>query len=306
MRELARSNLGGVAMLELRRFLFPFDFSEAAKAMVPTVIAMARRFDASVTMLNAFDLVRNYDLSPLIVDGIELEASTIPYTEALQTLRDQRERKLEEFARAELSMINCTTRMGDGDPDAVIDWTAKHEQSDLIVMPTRGLGRFRSLLLGSVAAKVIHDAGCPVLTSAHQPASSPTAPQSYQSILCVARFNPGSEEALRVTRFLAHAYQARVCLLYLRSFKDTESEESATRFIQDTFERTESPGGNNGPPPSVRILDTGVADGVRQTAIEQEADLIVVGRGHFNRDLSSIWSDVYTIICESPCPVITV
>jgi hypothetical protein len=50
--------------MPFRRILFPIDFSKAAVAMVPAVSAMARRFDATVTVLNAFYEVPKYVLMP--------------------------------------------------------------------------------------------------------------------------------------------------------------------------------------------------------------------------------------------------
>src|SRR3981189_1517415 len=54
-----------------------------------------------------------------------------------------------------------------GDPAREITDFARKQRVDLIMMPTHGYGPFRSLLLGSVAAKVLHDAECPVWTAAH-------------------------------------------------------------------------------------------------------------------------------------------
>jgi Universal stress protein family len=49
----------GPAMLNLRHILFPVDFSERSHGAAPFVTAMAKRFDANVTLLHVFSTV-NY------------------------------------------------------------------------------------------------------------------------------------------------------------------------------------------------------------------------------------------------------
>lgn len=293
-------------MTHFRKILFPFDFSEAGKALTSSVVAMAERFQASVTVLNAFYMVRNYNLAPRLDDLVDSAPEAIPYTAELQALRDRREERLKEFARVHFSGIPWTSTVVDGDPAAVIEWAAKHTQSELIMMPTRGLGRFRRLLLGSVTAKVIHDVDCPVFTSAHEPVSTLGSPGGIRSILCAARFDPGSEATLKVARSLADAYGARVCLLYIRSSSDGQNDADAIQFIRRAFKQAGGSGGEPGEPPCVSVMDAALSVGIRQTAIEQEADLVVVGRGHSRGDAFRLWSNLYTIICESPCPVLTV
>jgi nucleotide-binding universal stress UspA family protein len=56
----------------------------------------------------------------------------------------------------------------------------------------------------------------------------------------------------------------------------------------------------------VRILNADILEGIRDTAIEEKADLLIVGRGHETGNLSRMWSHLYTIIRESPCPVLSV
>ena len=46
--------------------------------------------------------------------------------------------------------------------DAILNF-AKNNQSDIIVMGTRGMGALKGLLLGSVSRKVIHFSACPVM-----------------------------------------------------------------------------------------------------------------------------------------------
>jgi nucleotide-binding universal stress UspA family protein len=54
-----------------------------------------------------------------------------------------------------------------GDPAKCIVVYGGQSRGRVIVMPTRGLGPFRKMLLGSVMAKLPHDAQCPVLTGPH-------------------------------------------------------------------------------------------------------------------------------------------
>ena len=294
-------------MALFRKILFPIDFSDATTAMVPTVIEMAQRFDAAVTVLNAFNLVRDYSLSPSFENTGDAEPSAIQYSAALQKLRDQRERTLDEFARKQFSNVSHSVKIEDGDPALVIQWAVKRENTDLIMMPTRGLGRFRRLLLGSVTAKVLHDVTCPVLTSAHEPDPTLISPSSYRSIVCAADLNSETETIFRAAAFLAQTYGARICLLHVDpSFKENGQQPTAqeVRHLFDQALGVCTPGA--GLDLSLRSLDATIPEGIRQITIEQEADLVVVGRGHTRGTFSRAWSHLYTIIRESPCPVLSV
>jgi nucleotide-binding universal stress UspA family protein len=57
--------------------------------------------------------------------------------------------------------IECETVVTEGQPAAVLLEQAKN--ADLVVVGSRGLGGFRSLLLGSVSQQVVHYAPCPVV-----------------------------------------------------------------------------------------------------------------------------------------------
>jgi nucleotide-binding universal stress UspA family protein len=294
-------------MALFRKILFPIDFSDATTAMVPTVIEMAQRFDAAITVLNAFNLVHEYSLAPRIEDTGDAEPDAIPYSPALLELRNQRGHLLDEFARAQFSTVRHSTRIEDGDPALVIQWVAQRENTDLIMMPTKGLGRFRRLLLGSVTAKVLHDVTCPVLTSAHEPDPTLISPSSYRSIVCAVDLNSETETIFRAAAFLAQTYGARICLLHVEpSFKENGEQPTAEE-VKHSFDQALgvcTPG--TGLDISLRSLDATIPERIRQIAIKQEADLVVVGRGHTRGTFSRAWSHLYTIIRESPCPVLSV
>jgi nucleotide-binding universal stress UspA family protein len=154
--------------------------------MVPYVTEMAHRFDSTVTLVNAFNLITDYSLSPHLDPVFGAERIAIPYTPVFKELRDERERSLQRFARDRFPLPAPAIRLEDGDPATVIDWVAQQENSDLIMMATKGSGKFRRLLLGSVAAKVLHDVKCPVFMSAHEP--PPTTTRTAVSVRSSARW----------------------------------------------------------------------------------------------------------------------
>jgi len=192
----------------------------------------------------------------------------------------------------------------DGDPALAIEYAAEEGRADLIMMPTRGLGRFRRMLLGSMTAKVLHDLECPVYTSAHKAESAPASADGFHSIVCAVRVEPESEAELRMTGSLARAFGSRVCLLHIHTPGDSKEHETSAPGIEEAFEK--AIGAGAAVDTRVRILDAGVPEGIRQAAVDEAADLVVVGRGHARKTVSHFWSHLYTVIRESPCPVISV
>ena len=287
----------------IRRILFPIDFSEANIAMVPHVREVANRFEATVTILHSFNLVTEYSLTPI---G-DTEPVPIPYTSAAQELREQRKERLVQFARDHFSDVSHTESLRDGDPAEVIRRQAIRENIDLIMMPTKGLGTFRRFLLGSITAKVLHDVHCPVLTSPHSPEPVPASSSGYSSIVCSVELNPDAEGVLRTAGRLAQAYGARICLLHLETSFLEHGGQASAQALAEAFEQSLNMEGQEfGLSVTTRVLNAAIVEGIRQVAIEEAADLVVVGRGRETGTFSRMWSRLYTIIRESPCAVLSV
>ncbi len=218
-----------------RKILFPVDFSAPALGMIPYVAGLARRFDGTVTVLHAFDVVPDFSIAPTA--GVSAPTHPIPYTNALRDLRLQRRRLLDEFAAAHFAGVKCTARMDDGDPLTVIDCVARSQQADLIAMATQGRGRFRRLLLGSVAAKVLHDLECPVLVSAHGTGSGTGVFSGFRSIVCAVELGPEATSVLETAAQLAQAYGARVCAVHVAPvFLDREDAEPLGQVADRVFD----------------------------------------------------------------------
>ncbi|HUA62030.1 MAG TPA: universal stress protein [Verrucomicrobiae bacterium] len=292
--------------MRFHRILFPTDFSPAAARMAPYAREIAQRFHAQVTVLHAFDLVPAYAVPPHFAGEWEIGSLAAPLTPQFQERRQELELRLQEFANREFAGLAHSARVEDGDAAAVIEWIAQEEASDVIIMPTTGHGRFRRMLLGSITTKVLHDLACPVLTSAHQ-LHSATGAAGYGSILCAIEINREAYDILDAASFLAGAYGARLCVVHVESVPAVPNgEQGATESIRHAFQEALNGCAAAGVEASVRVLDASVPEGIRRTAIEEGADLIVVGRGHQRGTFSRLWSPLYRIICESPCSVLSV
>lgn len=286
--------------MQLQTILFPVDFSPAAMSLAPCVKEIAQRFQANVTILNAFNFTREFSLAP--PSGTSPEPEAMPYAPAIRELRKQRQHHLEEFAARHFGDVPHRATMEDGDPAVVIESVAELQHADLIVMPTRGHGTFRRFLLGSITAKVLHDVGCAVLTSVHQPTPALLSGSGFRSIVCAVDLNREADLILKAADFLARNYGAKLCVVHVESNRKP-SAELRSETLQQVLKAED---GEIAAGAKLRVLNEDVAEGVRRAALEEKADLVVVGRGHQKENFSRMWSHLYAIIRESPCPVFSV
>jgi nucleotide-binding universal stress UspA family protein len=142
----------------LRRILFPTDFSDVSREAGATAAALARQFDAELTILYVVPPVT--DPSP---------------SERLGPLA------------AELGQgITIKTEVASGIPARRIVAYAQQHGIDLIVMGTHGRTGISRALLGSVTEAVVRRAPCRVLTvPAPAPVTEPATPPADAGATCI-------------------------------------------------------------------------------------------------------------------------
>ena len=101
-----------------------------------------------------------------------------------------------------------------GDPARIICEVAVAEKCDLIVMPTHGYGPFRRFLLGSVTAKVLHDAICPVCTGPHMEKAPDYTSISFHHVVCAIDLGLHSREVLAWADAFAREYGATLTIVH--------------------------------------------------------------------------------------------
>jgi nucleotide-binding universal stress UspA family protein len=290
-------------MPKFESILFPIDFSERSRAAAPFVLSMAQRYKSKVVALHALPP------PPPLYAGMNTVYPDVYDFEGLSTdLRAE----LETFTETELPKVDATCHVEMGDPAAVITEYAENENIGLIMMPTHGYGAFRRALLGSVTAKVLHDAKVPVWTAAHAPEPSHRAHPKPRFILCALDLKPESRHTLEFAIEIAGETDASVELLHVApedAIGPIQAESRIHELLVETARSRlvkiqEAAGATD-----VEMVLAGgsVADMVRDTAIKKRADLVVIGRGCIQQGLGGrLRANAYAILREAPCPVLSV
>jgi nucleotide-binding universal stress UspA family protein len=285
-------------MISIKHILFPMDFSERCLTAAPYVSEMAKRFSAKVTLLTA--------AQPAYYAGM-IEAAP-PVIIDPNILKEGLQARLDGVT---LNKVQVDRIAELGDPATVIGEFARNRQVDLIMMPTHGYGPFRRLLLGSVTSKVLHDAECPVWTSAHVSDEEAEDHIPCRSVLCALDRTSDAARVMKWADEFAKAQRATLRLVHAipavepwpdRQF-DREYEvalkEEARNFLTALQEaaKVDAP---------LCIAAGDVAKMVEEEARRAHSDLVVIGRGAMQENLGRLRTHSYAIIRRAPCPVISV
>ena len=284
------------------KILFPVDFSKRCHAIAPAVEAMAARTHAQLTLLHTFELpVGGYG------DAYAYTPSMInEFRDASQAAMDRFTR--EHFSGLDAKSVSTVVEAG-GPVESIVEYINRNA-IDLVMMASHGRSRFRSLLIGSVTAGVLHDTHCPVWMDAHCDESpAPVGPPA--NVVCALDLTSRSAEELRFAKRVACENRANLYVVHSEpSIEDlihSESTQRFTRFLEfrarEDYEPLAQQANVEAPVEVVTgPIGTSIADAVRRHG----GDLLVIGRGVIEERLGRLRTDTYDIIRNSPCPVLSV
>jgi len=286
-------------MATIKHILFPYDFSNAGQLASRFVRATAQKFDAKVTLMAVMPPIWN--ATPMGVPGMV----TVDEQQMEADLRARLDRALTaEFAGL------CVQRLTDrGDPAVSIVEFAHTAAVDLIMMPTHGFGIFRGLLIGSVTAKVLHDAKCPVWTATH--AEEQHARDLPGTIVCAVDGSPRTGELMQWAANFSRQMGSTLKLLHivppisdwLALPSERELQEQVREEARTKLEEQKASAGVNAP---LRVAVGPITETVTEEARQEGADLVIVGRGILQSTLGRLRTHAYGIVQTAPCPVLSV
>jgi nucleotide-binding universal stress UspA family protein len=292
-------------MPKLSRILVPVEFSPRCRGAVQYAEALSCHFHCEIVLLHV--------VIPPLANFSSFEA--MAYTNAEDLAREiaqQRTVDLEAFSCTAPADAAVRRVVLEGDPTQSIVEFASSENCDLIVMPTHGYGPFRRFLLGSVTAKVLHDAICPVWTGPHMERAPNYSSVHFHNIVCAIDLGLHSREVLAWAAEFARETGARLSIVHaipssatrLGGFYfDPDWRTQLTRtalerigFLRQEMEIDASVAIEAGEPPLV----------VTTAAEATSADLLVIGRGSTPRAHGHLPTNAYAIVRQSTCPVVTI
>ena len=148
-------------MITLNRILVATDFGEAADAALNYGRALARRFDAKLTLLHV--------IGDIMTSGYGADGYVAGYSDLQRDAEEGARQQLNALLteRDRLDLEGRTVLLTSNAAALTIINFAKEMNADVIIMGTHGRGAMAHLLMGSVAERVVRTAPCPVLTVKH-------------------------------------------------------------------------------------------------------------------------------------------
>lgn len=141
---------------EIKKILFPTDFSVASDYALSYAISLAKRFKAGMFFIHVVDT--SYDISGFYIPHISVE-------KLIQEMEDSAEARLKKISikiPRKVKIYEAVVKSGS--PYKEIIKFSKNKGIDMIIMGTHGKSGTDHFFFGSTTERVIKQADCPVLT----------------------------------------------------------------------------------------------------------------------------------------------
>jgi nucleotide-binding universal stress UspA family protein len=281
----------------VRNILLATDFSESSARALGYALGIANRYESKLHLFHCID--------------------PTPYSLAepneMQRTCDDARRELEHLAsdlrgQTRAKSVDIKVVVEAGNLSAILPQIVKDLDLDLIVVGTHGRTGWRKLVLGSVAEVVVDQVSCPVLCVG--PSVNRTRMQEFgpKNILLASEASTRSQLAESYALSLARKYCSRLTVVDV--LEDRAGQVLATVSQLEWSE----------PQRGIEILDRPASgepqlpteigthsELILRVADQTSADLIVLSVPANHRFADRLVpSHSYRVVCDAPCPVLTV
>ena len=288
-------------MLNIKRILLPVDIPVASLSVIHQAATLARHFKSEILILH---VVTAQSHSASVAE----DNCVLADRDLLAVIKEQAQRQQDPSLAPELDGLTIQCMSGTGDAAMAIVQMAEEKEADLVMMASYGF-TFYEFLLGSVTAKVLHEAECPVWTGAHVE-GGPVQDLAIRNILCAVEFGPRADITVSWGAQLAAEFGARLTLANITASVEFwgpggnyVNEEWKKELVGDASAQMAKLQEEKGIKADVFIGSGDVPKALSQAAKQTKADLLVTGCYPYGGNLGI---HGYGIICAVPIPVLSV
>jgi nucleotide-binding universal stress UspA family protein len=295
-------------VVEFKRILCPVDLSEPSRRALVYAGALSSWYNAQVIVLHVAPTFEPVEVRSSALFAPVDFVQPAPRDVVLEQLR-------ESAAAAGLEGEHVAFAAETGEPAPIIVDQVVASHADLVVMGTHGRSGFDRFLVGSVTARVMRNAPCPVLTV---PPHAPDSPSEMvaKGVVCPVDFSPASLQAFGFARDLARRAGASLTLLHVLEWLPEEEPRALAHFnvpeyrqylMDDARQRLDALVAEGPPLEGGTQVEIAVGRAHRQileVAAAKSAGLIVMGAQ--GRGGPAFGSSTEQVVRAASCPVLIV
>ena len=135
------------------KILVPVDGSDNSYKALEAALVLSEKLGSNISVVNVMEQVP--------ITHIESEKLLSELLEAYKKENQEILSKCSDIAHQK--GITIKTVLLQGNPASVILDYSKKENFDLVIMGSRGMGKFKELILGSVSSKIVHHSPCAIM-----------------------------------------------------------------------------------------------------------------------------------------------
>lgn len=283
--------------VRLKNILYATDFSEASRAALPIVSAIARKYGSHVFAAHVWAPLPYSMASPEALSALEGKEES-----------DARE-VLEKFVRIkEFEGLPVTPILKCGDAVGELSRMVHQHHIDLAVLSTHGRTGFKRLLMGSVAEGLFRSLPCPVLTVGPNISSRFNSQSEVKEILFPTDLSFDSGAVFPYLAAVAAEYKARITLLHVVPLEDRRHPAAMDEpdSLRSAMQRMFCPQIDPRCEVSLLVEAGDPVERILARALAQNADLIGFGVRKAGEISTHFRNTVpYKVVLESECPVLT-
>jgi nucleotide-binding universal stress UspA family protein len=286
--------------IRFRNILFATDFSAAAAHAIPYVKQIAKHFDADLVALH---------VRPPLVNPMTEPAS---WPTDIEAAKAENEKHREEIIDA-FAGIRTEVHFAEGSIQECLEGEIEKNNTDLVVLGTRGRTGIEKLLLGSIAEKIFRTVSCPVLTVGPHTDASRMPGGEFHEIVYATDLTPESQGTAAYAVALAQEFQSRLVLVYVipePEVGDLVTAADVMASSKNLLRKLVPPEAEAWCRPEYFVFRGDPAEKLLEFANLRETNLIVLGirpeKGVPGAATHLSISMAHKIVSHAACPVLTV